>query len=709
MASARGSVHGVRTTTRWWLVYVEDGVERRLPLEHPLRIGRDPSCDIVLDDPTVSRQHALVALVAGRPFVDASASRNGIRVERARADRIALSPGRAFGVADIVFRVEEATPGGERARTGGVVPVPPADRLRRGTSVRPARRPALFLALAALAVVAVVGVGVVSQAHSTAIASSGAVTFTAASGGTLALPGGGRVEVPAAALSVDAVARAAMVSPAAQQPSAQWPARPVGPGYHIEVGSGTFARPATLTLPVDSAALPQGSTPADAFVAYRNELTGAWVPVAGTLDASGTTVTVRTDHLSSWQVFAIDPNYWLAFLKKAATGNISDFLQGVNTLASPCVESSHGFTIDNSLANRMIEGCLTGVTATSATVRVVNLRSFYLQVTDNAGYVGQSLVAPGGSAEFTVRAADQVPQPVIVSANMTREGLGRSLVGLLLRLMPGNDLARSTSAYYRAVADIYDAESRALTGLGIADDLQSGNVLGAGDALVQFVSSKSDLEVFAAAASAAGAKYDIPALQWFRADDMSQYLAVVNLADLTVTTWEFFGNYFFNAHTEVHLSWPTPDAKAGSAVVVSATRRSTVRSKVAATTVFAVQGHHPGWTDTGLSVRAGERISFQASGEIFWDPAVPEPRVGPAGTSWTPSTVSSPSQFLLPNTRIASLIGKIGNWVFPIGSDATVTVRSSGALALGMNERWVEGAWNDNSGSWRVSVEVRMS
>ena len=684
-----------------------------MPLEHPLRIGRDPACDVVLADPTVSRQHALVSLVAGRPFVDASASRNGIRVERARADRIALSPGQAFAVGDALFRVVE---GAERAEE--MAPPAAAGPAVQGALPRPRatargdRRPVLLVAIAVLAVVVVVGVGAIGvfQSGTSAGASSAPVTFTAAGGGTMALPGGGSVVLPPAALSSDAVGHATVVAPASDQLSAQWPARPVGPGYRIEVGGGTFAHPATLVLPVASASLPAGATPADAFIAYQDESSGAWVPVAGTLDPSGRTLTVQTDHLSKWQVFAIDPNYWLAFLKKAATGNLSDFLQGVRALTTPCIESGHGFAIDNTLANHMIEGCLSEASATSARVRIVNLRSFYLQVTDNAGYVGQTLLAPGDSVDFTVRAADQVPQPVIISANMTRAGLGLSLIDLLLRFMPGSDLARSSPAYYRAVVDIYSAESRALTGLGIAGNLQSGNVLGAGDALVQFVSNKSDLEVFAAAASAAGAKYDIPALQWFSADDMSQYLEVVNLADLIVTTWEFFGNYFFNAHTEVHLTWQTPAAQAGSASVSGVTGGATAGPSTSSTVTnaatFVVQGHHPWWTDTGLSVRAGDRISFRASGDIFWDPAVPEPRVGPNGASWTPSTVISPSQFLLPNTAIASLIGKIGDWVFPIGPMAVMTARTSGLLSLGMNERWVAGAWNDDNGAWDVAVQI---
>jgi hypothetical protein len=121
---------------------------------------------------------------------------------------------------------------------------------------------------------------------------------------------------------------------------------------------------------------------------------------------------------------------------------------------------------------------------------------------------------------------------------------------------------------------------------------------------------------------------------------------------------------------------------------------------------LSVEGNHPYWTDTGLVVQASERLHITATGEITWDPTVPEPTVGPDGASWTPSGVSNPSQFLLPDAPIASLIGKIGDSVFPIGSDRTVTAPASGELSLGMNERWMPGCWDDNSGSWQVTVEV---
>jgi hypothetical protein len=122
--------------------------------------------------------------------------------------------------------------------------------------------------------------------------------------------------------------------------------------------------------------------------------------------------------------------------------------------------------------------------------------------------------------------------------------------------------------------------------------------------------------------------------------------------------------------------------------------------------MIVVEGDHERWTATGVVVAAGSAIDLSATGSVFWDPAVPEPEVGPAGASWEPAGVTRPEEFQLPHEPIASLIGAIDDWVFPIGSGRVVVAERTGELLLGMNERWVDGAWDDNDGSWQVSVEV---
>src|ERR1035437_7684819 len=105
MASSSMGQGSPRGTTGFWLEWERGGVRSRVPLDRPLRIGRDPGCDVVLADPTVSRQHAVVSLSGGQPVVDASTSTNGIQLDRGRADRAALGLGQVFNIVGTTFRV----------------------------------------------------------------------------------------------------------------------------------------------------------------------------------------------------------------------------------------------------------------------------------------------------------------------------------------------------------------------------------------------------------------------------------------------------------------------------------------------------------------------------------------------------------------------------------------------------------------------------
>ena len=96
---------GAGGSTGLWLEWERSGVRSRLPLDRPLVIGRDAGSDIRLADPTVSRRHAVVSIVAGQIVVDATGSTNGIQLDRGRADKVALSPGQSFRIGDTEFRV----------------------------------------------------------------------------------------------------------------------------------------------------------------------------------------------------------------------------------------------------------------------------------------------------------------------------------------------------------------------------------------------------------------------------------------------------------------------------------------------------------------------------------------------------------------------------------------------------------------------------
>lgn len=103
------------------------------------------------------------------------------------------------------------------------------------------------------------------------------------------------------------------------------------------------------------------------------------------------------------------------------------------------------------------------------------------------------------------------------------------------------------------------------------------------------------------------------------------------------------------------------------------------------------------WTDTGIDVRSGQTVYFEASGLVRWGP---HRRDGPAGESGSPPNPARP----IPNRPAAALIGRIGadsHDYFLIGDErGPVRMRASGRLFLGINDDYLE----DNSGSFRVVV-----
>lgn len=102
------------------------------------------------------------------------------------------------------------------------------------------------------------------------------------------------------------------------------------------------------------------------------------------------------------------------------------------------------------------------------------------------------------------------------------------------------------------------------------------------------------------------------------------------------------------------------------------------------------------WTDTGITVRAGQTVMFSATGTVGWGPKRND---GPAGESGSPRNDNRP----MPNRSAAALIGRIGQDGAPffIGADqGEILMRDSGTLYLGVNDDFVD----DNSGAFRVTV-----
>jgi hypothetical protein len=153
----------------------------------------------------------------------------------------------------------------------------------------------------------------------------------------------------------------------------------------------------------------------------------------------------------------------------------------------------------------------------------------------------------------------------------------------------------------------------------------------------------------------------------------------------------------------VAFNYTAPVAAPGA---VAATRAAPVTQAARAITVH-VDATQP-WTDTGLSVNQGDRVSFQASGQI----QVNGRQVAtPDGSSVTPSNRSRQGNrgdgsrdggYPIANAPVGALVGRIGNGEpFGIGMQTQPLVMpESGRLMLGVNDNDL----SDNSGAFAVVV-----
>jgi pSer/pThr/pTyr-binding forkhead associated (FHA) protein len=86
----------------------EDGSERAWPLEKQrLRVGREPDCDIPLDDPSVSRRHLVLNRVYNEYFLEDQNSTNGTVVNGRRVFKHMLKHDDVLEVGAFRFRYEK--------------------------------------------------------------------------------------------------------------------------------------------------------------------------------------------------------------------------------------------------------------------------------------------------------------------------------------------------------------------------------------------------------------------------------------------------------------------------------------------------------------------------------------------------------------------------------------------------------------------------
>ena len=101
------------------------------------------------------------------------------------------------------------------------------------------------------------------------------------------------------------------------------------------------------------------------------------------------------------------------------------------------------------------------------------------------------------------------------------------------------------------------------------------------------------------------------------------------------------------------------------------------------------------WTDTGMTVNQGDRVSFQASGEITYGRS-------PGQTATPDGGAERRANYPDPTVPVGALIGKVGNSApFGIGTQAQpLGMPASSRLMIGVNDNEL----TDNGGFFTVVV-----
>ncbi len=104
------------------------------------------------------------------------------------------------------------------------------------------------------------------------------------------------------------------------------------------------------------------------------------------------------------------------------------------------------------------------------------------------------------------------------------------------------------------------------------------------------------------------------------------------------------------------------------------------------------------WQNTGIVVKAGERVAISASGS--WSNGLDAAEFGPGGNGRSDPTSEVPS------APAGALVGQIGDWArFTVGDGTTMTAEKTGWLWLSMNDRL--NGHDDNHGAVTVLVTVQ--
>lgn len=157
---------------------------------------------------------------------------------------------------------------------------------------------------------------------------------------------------------------------------------------------------------------------------------------------------------------------------------------------------------------------------------------------------------------------------------------------------------------------------------------------------------------------------------------------------LTIETPSGPRDFTSNDVAQIHLT-----RGAAQAVATSGQASTQAQAIPAGAQTVTVPANQP-WTDTGITVRRGDRVQFNASGDIM---IAPNASSGVGG-----SPIQAGGRLPLPSAQVGALIARVGNGApFLVSTNtAPFPMPANGRLQLGVNDN----DHGDNTGTFSVAV-----
>ena len=335
-------------------------------------------------------------------------------------------------------------------------------------------------------------------------------------GGTLTLPNGARVMIPAGALPEDLTVTFSAPDNGIPVSSVFDGQVSVGLTYLLDLSGKLLNSAITMELPFDPKKLPQGFNPANIVASEYDNQNGIWNQIEGSVSEQNQIIMFKTNQAGYTRPVILDWAQWPAALDdllkivQRKAGKILTALQ------AECNQQDKNIIIEQREGETLLMGCIDQSDPINPVLRLVNPSKFIYRIDFPAGlegYPAPKMFAPGEVLVFPAKQQDL--KPLTVTFTFDQAAVNSSVAGLLFSILPGASKLDSPDsiAQYSVITTCVarNLQSRSeFSNLGIAF-IANHDKSAAVNTLVSILQSKDSISTLVTAAGQCGYT---PAASW---------------------------------------------------------------------------------------------------------------------------------------------------------------------------------------------------